>query len=113
MIRLNTEYSPAAKNDLLLIHRQIEEKFGVKVSKDVLRRITAQIRRLEQFPLSGVYLGEEIHSITDYRYIFVEKNYVFYRFERESIKIIRVLNQKQNYIYHLNNVDATEPSRND
>ena len=113
MIRLNTEYSPAAKIDLLLIHKQIEENFGIEVAKDVLRRITAKIRRLEQFPLSGVYLGEVIHSITDYRYIFVEKNYVFYRFERDSIKIIRVLNQKQNYIDHLNNVDVTEPNESD
>ena len=113
MIRLNTEYSPAAKNDLLLIHRKIEENFGINVAKDVLLRITVQIRRLEQFPLSGVYLGEVIHSITDYRYIFVEKNYIFYRFERESIKIVRVLNQKQNYIDHLNNVDTTESNKND
>lgn len=113
MIRLNTEYSPAAKSDLLLIHRQIEENYSIKVAKDVLHRITAQIRRLEQFPLSGVYLGEVIHSITDYRYIFVEKNYVYYRIERESIKIIRVLNQKQNYIDHLNIVLKKESNEND
>ena len=34
---------------------------------------------------------------TDYRYLFREKNYVFYRIGNEEISIVRVLNEKQDY----------------
>jgi len=35
---------------------------------------------------------------TDYMYFVLEKNYVFYRLEKETVKIIRIIDTRQNYI---------------
>ena len=97
----NVEYSPKALDDLLHISDYITENWGEKVVKQKLKKITTDIRRLEQFPLSGVNLGKIIDVTTDYFYIFTEKNYVFYYLEIDKIRIIRVLNERQDYIKHL------------
>ncbi|MBP1920737.1 type II toxin-antitoxin system RelE/ParE family toxin [Youngiibacter multivorans] len=87
------EYSPAAKEDLLHIKKQIEDKYSKKIAEEVIFKLINNVRRLEQFPLSGVSLGESIGVNVDYRYIFVEKNYIIYRIDSSIIKIIRVLSQ--------------------
>jgi len=35
---------------------------------------------------------------TDYMYFVLEKNYVFCRLEKETVKIIRIIDTRQNYI---------------
>ena len=48
------------------------------------------------------YLGQELSGITgiytDYRCLFCEKNYVFYRIEADRVCVIRVLNERQDYM---------------
>jgi plasmid stabilization system protein ParE len=65
------------------------------------RKITADIRRLEQYPASGADLGKLVDAPSDYRYIFSEKNYVFYRIEADTIRIIRILNEQQDFMQQL------------
>lgn len=38
---------------------------------------------------------------TKYRYILSEKNYIFYYLEADKIRIVRVLNELQDYIQQL------------
>lgn len=35
---------------------------------------------------------------TDYHYLIVKPNYVFYRVEGETVRIIRVLNERQDFL---------------
>ena len=98
---VKVEYSPKALDDLLHIRDYITENWGEKVAKEKLRKITIDIKRLEQFPLSGVNLGKIIDVTTDYFYLFTERNYAFYYLEKDKIRIIRVLNENQDYIMHL------------
>lgn len=46
-------------------------------------------------------LGKLIGVQSDYRYIFTEKNYVFYRVEYDKVQIVRVLNEYQDYMKQL------------
>ena len=60
--------------------------------------MTETVRQLITFP----YLGQELSGITgiytDYRCLFCEKNYVFYRIEADRVCVIRVLNERQDYM---------------
>lgn len=94
-------YSPAALDDLQEIYNYISSNWGENVAKRALKKMTTDIRSLEQFPLLGVALGETVNIPTDYRYLFSEKNYIFYRLEMDKIKIVRVLNEHQEYMKHL------------
>ena len=92
-------YTPKARNDLLQIKESIIEKFDDEdLAKKILRKMTETVRQLITFP----YLGQELSGITgiytDYRCLFCEKNYVFYRIEADRVCVIRVLNDRQDYM---------------
>ena len=103
---LIVEYSPLALEDLECIGSYITENWGKDVANRILKKITSDIRRLEQYPLSGVSLDKIIDVRTEYRYLFSEKNYIFYHLEYDKIRIVRVLNEKQDYIHHLFGVNS-------
>ena len=92
-------YTPKARNYLLQIKESIIEKFDDEdLAKKILRKMTETVRQLITFP----YLGQELSGITgiytDYRCLFCEKNYVFYRIEADRVCVIRVLNERQDYM---------------
>ena len=92
------EYAPKALEDLQRIQNYISQYHGENVAKKVMKTIITNIKRLEQFPASGVDLARTIDVPTDYYYLFVEKNYAFYRLEEDIIRVIRVLNEQQDYM---------------
>ena len=97
------EYSIMALEDLESIKEKISLNNGNDTALKMLRKIIKDIKVLEIFPFSGVNLGNLIDVSTDYRYIFIEKNYVFYRVENDKVKIIRIINERQDYIIQLFN----------
>ncbi|WP_278607951.1 type II toxin-antitoxin system RelE/ParE family toxin [[Ruminococcus] lactaris] len=102
-------YTPRARNDLANIKESVIEKFDDEnLAIEVLKKITKTVRHLIVFP----YLGQEVSEITgiytEYRCLFCEKNYVFYRVEADRICVIRVLNEKQDYMRILFGVSETE-----
>lgn len=92
------EYSFMALEDLQYISDYLMDNWGEFVAKEKIEKITSSIRRLEVYPLLGADLGKIIDVPTDYQYLFTEKNYVFYRVKFDNIKIIRVLNEQQDYM---------------
>ena len=102
-------YTPRARNDLVNIKESVIEKFDDEnLAIEVLKKITKTVRQLVMFP----YLGQELSGITgiytEYRCLFCEKNYVFYRVEENRICVIRILNEKQDYMRILFGVSETE-----
>ncbi|OPJ63824.1 type II toxin-antitoxin system RelE/ParE family toxin [Clostridium oryzae] len=106
------EYSPMALEDLKDIRDYILSNFGDNVAKRILKKITSDIRRLEQYPVLGVDLGKIIDVPTEYRYIFSEKNYVFYHLEFDKIRIVRVLSEQQDYIKQLFGINSESEKEN-
>lgn len=101
-----TKYSPEALNDLREIQKLLIENWGDEVASKIIKRLFTQVNRLVMFPLSGVNLGKLIDVSTDYRYIFTEKNYIFYHVHDGEIRIVRILNERQNYLQHLFELDS-------
>lgn len=95
------KYSPKALEDLQRIQEYIALNWGESVAEKALKKITRDIKRLEQYPISGVDLGKMIDAPTEYRYLYLEKNYIFYRLESDTICVIRVLNEQQDYMEQL------------
>lgn len=102
-------YTPRARDDLVHIKESVIEKFDdEKLSQKVLKKITQTIRQLITFP----YLGQAVSGITgiqtEYRCLFCEKNYVFYRIEENRVCVIRILNEKQDYMRILFGISEAE-----
>jgi plasmid stabilization system protein ParE len=95
------EYSPKALEDLQHISNYISADWGEGVAKGILKKIISSARMLEEYLVSGIDLGKIIDVPTEYRYIFTEKNYIFYRLESDKIRIVRVLNDQQDFMQQL------------
>lgn len=59
---------------------------------------SSSARRLEKFPEEGPSLEALILVPTDYRYLYIRPNYLFYRIEGNSVRVVRVLNEQQDFL---------------
>lgn len=100
-------YSPESKQDLLDIKRDVLSEFGDEIAKKVLGKITKTIRTLSVHEGMGVELEKQYGIPCEYRLFYTQKNYVFYRVEEEYIKIIRVLNEKRDFMQVLFGIKTT------
>ena len=91
-------YSPEAKEDLFAIKDSVEVWQNPELTKKVLKKITQTIRSLEVFPNMGVELSRTIGIPTEYRYIFCKQNYIFYRIEADCVRIVRILNEREDFM---------------
>ena len=91
-------YTPKALEDLQRVKSYITEQFGASKAKIGVREITSAARQLEIFPDEGPSLEELIDYPTDYHYLVVKPNYVFYRIEGDTVRVIRILNEKQDFL---------------
>jgi plasmid stabilization system protein ParE len=92
------QFSPLARQDLIKIKNYLEEAFDNDIASEKIRQLLDSIRKFEMFPLLGRPLMNVIDIPTDYMYFVVDKNYVFYRLEKEIVEIIRIIDTRQDYI---------------
>ncbi len=92
------QFSPLAKEDLIKIKAYLDEAFDNEIASEKIRQLLDSIRKFETFPLLGRPLMNVIDIPTDYMYFVVDKNYVFYRLEQETVKIIRIIDTRRDYI---------------
>lgn len=91
-------YSPRAKEDLIKIKSYISDEFDEGLSVAIMKKIISEIKNLEEYPLMGRALSNLIDVPTDYLYLVIEKNYMFYRNEDKNVKIIRILSTRQDFM---------------
>lgn len=92
-------YTPEAEEDLFKIRNIIEERWdNPQLARKVLQNITQSIRKLEIFPYMGIELRRYLDIQTEYRSLFCGQNYVFCRIENEMVRIIRILNEREDFM---------------
>ena len=91
-------YTPKALEDLQGIKTYITNQFGEGKAKACIKEITSTARQLELFPREGSRLEDLIEYPTDYHYLVIKPNYVFYRVEGDAVRVIRILNEKQDFL---------------
>lgn len=102
-------YAPKAFDDLRGLKAYVARQFGGNIAKACVRKITSAARQLETFPEEGPCLEAFIEYPTDYRYLVVKPNYIFYRIEGDIVKVIRILNEKQDFLQILFGISSTSP----
>lgn len=94
-------YTPKALDDLQGIKVYVAKQFGEGKAKVCAEEITSTAKQLEMFPEEGPRLENLIEYPTDYYYLIVKPNYVFYRVEGDTVRVIRILNEKQDFLQTL------------
>ena len=91
--------SQEAINDLRQIREYISvdldnEKSAARIVGDIVKRIG----QLKELPEIGAQLSSRVDVKTDYRYLVCGNYNVFYRIELDTVKIVRILNARRNFM---------------
>lgn len=95
------EYSPEARSRLKQIQTFVTEEYGELIAAKIIRKILKTLRSLEQFDSRGISVSEMFGIETDYRYLYTEHNYAFYRVENDVVKIIDILYEREDFMQTL------------
>ena len=93
------QFSPLSQNDLLEIQTYIEDDLqNPSAAVNIIKGIITKIRKLIAFPYMGAPLSSIIDVETDYRYLICGNYITFYRYENDTIFIIRILYKRRDYV---------------
>lgn len=92
-------FSPEAINDLQQTKAYItDELCSEQAAVNTIAKITGRIRELAEFPEMGAPLSSIVDFETDYRFLVCGNYTVFYRFENQTVYIVRVLYGRRNFM---------------
>ena len=102
------QYSPDAIEKLQRIRQDITARYGAQKAKAVIREMTKSFRDLQQFENKGPSVENLIGIPCDYRMLYVQHNYAFYRVENDVIRITDIFNEKEDFMWKLFGVKTNE-----
>ncbi|MBQ4522086.1 MAG: type II toxin-antitoxin system RelE/ParE family toxin [Lachnospiraceae bacterium] len=101
------KYTPDAADKLRELKKAISQEYGSDNAKKIVKTITDEIRGLCDYEEKGPEVSKMFGVVTDYRYLVVSKNYVFYRIEDKYIRIINLYHEKEDFMWQLFGIDTT------
>ena len=101
------KYTPDAADKLRALKIAISQEYGSDSARKIIKSITDAIRDLCDYEEKGPKASSMFNIASDYRYIFVSRNYVFYRVEKKYIRIINLYHEKEDFMLQLFGVDTT------
>ncbi len=107
------EYTPDAADRMRAIKSEISGRYGIEKATKIVGRIANMIDNLAVFEQMGSSVEQMFGIPYDWRYIFVERNYVFYRVEEDCIKVINIYNEKEDFMWSLFGICTTSEETNE
>ena len=98
--------TPDTADKLRALKSAISQKYGADKAKKIIKSITDAIRGLCDYEEKGPEVSKMLDVVSDYRYIFVSGNYVFYRIEDKYIRIINLYYEKEDFMLQLFGIDT-------
>ena len=91
--------SPQAAEDLLEIKNYIENELQNPIAaKNTVLKIIETYESLSKSPGSGIPVERYVSFHTDYRFVLANNYSIFYRVEEKTVKIIRILYSRRDFI---------------
>ncbi|MBQ3889345.1 MAG: type II toxin-antitoxin system RelE/ParE family toxin [Clostridia bacterium] len=96
-------YRPAAIEDIQSTAAYIENELkNPQAAERFKERILYSVSLLKENPNMGIFLSDKYDFIkSDYRYIIVNKQIVFYEIYEDTIEVVRVLDGRTDYLTQL------------
>ena len=101
------KYTPDAADKLRELKKTITQQYGSDKAKEIIKVITDAVRGLGDNEKKGPEVSQMFDIGTDYRYLYVSKNYILYRIEDEYIKIVNLYHEREDFMWQLFGVDTT------
>lgn len=92
------EITPLAHNDIEKTKIYLLEEFGKSTAQRIIGAIYDDLDKLAVFPQIGVDIFARYGIKTDYLCLITHKNYAFYRIEGDIVRVIRVLDERCDFM---------------
>jgi len=102
-------YTPAATAKLAKLRKYLDFQFGSKVRKDKMNKLYSRIHLLPDNENMGISVREIYGIDCDYRCIYAEKNYVFYLVTKTEIQIIKIYDEREDFMQKMFGIHTTSP----
>ena len=93
-------YSDGVVTKLQVLKDELDNKYGNKISEDILRKITGRLDNLGQFN-SGESTRDRFGIDSDYMVIYGYHNFFFYLEQEDRIVVLEMFNEREDFIYVL------------
>lgn len=107
------QYSPASLEKLQLMKREIGAEYGSKTASAVIKNIMDSVKGLRQFEKKGPSVERLTGIPCEYRYLYVMKNYIFYRIDGSMIRVVDIYNEKEDFMWQLFGIKTTTKETED
>ena len=94
-------YSPDAVEKLQEIKQDIRIKYGKQKANKIIKNLLKAIGGLRIYENKGPSVEDLTGVICDYRIIFTEHNYVFYKIDKSEFLIVDMYNEKEDFMWKL------------
>ncbi|SKB84162.1 Plasmid stabilization system protein ParE [Lachnospiraceae bacterium] len=94
-------YSKVLSSKLKKLKQNLIDKFGEKTSVETLTKIMRDLHLLAENSELGVSISELYTIDTEYYYLFSSHNYFIYRIEADSVVIVNMFNEKEDFMLKL------------
>ncbi len=101
------KYTPDAADKLRAINKLLLLQYGSQKAKTIMGNITGSIRELAENEELGPAVEDMFGVACDYRYLFVSRNYVFYKVESDCIRIVNIYHEREDFMWLLFGIDTT------
>lgn len=107
------EYSHIVRCKLKALKMRLTVEFGPESAKKALKQIMDSARDLAYFEEKGVMLSSMFDVHCDYRYLYVNHNYLFYRIENDRIIIVEMFDEREDFMYKLFGISSISQESSD
>ena len=100
-MKYKLKYSPDASDRLSKLKKQIAVSYGTQVATRILTKIMSKLRGLKDNPEKGSSVEKLIGIPIPYRVLHVEYNYAFYRLEDNTVFVMDIYNERENFMWKM------------
>ncbi|MCR5033364.1 MAG: type II toxin-antitoxin system RelE/ParE family toxin [Lachnospiraceae bacterium] len=100
-MKYQIKYSPTVAEKLKKMRTQITSSHSKEIAIKVISAILESINELKNNPEIGPSVEAIMGIPTPYRFLHVEKNFVFYRLEDNTIYIIEIFNEREDFLWKM------------
>jgi len=107
MKKKQIEFSQIVRTKLLKLRSELTQAYGNDISKSTVRKIKQAADGLGVFAEKGISVRAMYHVDSDYRYLYIAHNYLFYRIEPEKIIIVEMFHEREDFMQKLFGIKTT------
>lgn len=107
------EYTPEALRKLKGIKEEVTINYGDEVANKAVKKIVGSLQDLQVYDNKGPSVEKVIGIKCDYRMLYVQHNYVFYKVTKDSVVIVDIYNEKEDFMWKLFGVQTRSQDTDD